>query len=260
MPARYLLRFDDLCESMDWTAWDRVESILQQAGACPLLAVVPDNRDPSLAVNPPNPEFWSRVRQWQARGWTIAMHGYHHEYVSRNPGLLGLNLFSEFAGLSYDVQLQKLEGSLAAFRSRGVHPELWIAPGHSFDCNTIRALAKVGIRAISDGYALWPYRDTDGTFWLPQQLWRFRSLPAGVWTVCLHINGWTEAQTASLEQSLAQFRHQIVDFKSMHAEYGRRARSLLDRAFNVGFRLMLRRRLRRRTDSSATNPDFEIHR
>lgn len=258
MSARYLLRFDDVCESMDWDAWDRVESVLQHVGVCPLLAVVPDNRDPSLAVNPPNPGFWARVRQWQARGWTIAMHGYHHEYVSGDPGLLGLNLFSEFAGLSYDEQLQKLEGSLAAFRSNGVDPQVWIAPGHSFDRNTVKALSKVGIRAISDGYALWPYCDTDGTFWLPQQLWRFRTMPAGVWTVCFHINRWTEAQTATFERSLAVFRDRIVNFSGMRAEYGSRSRSLFDRAFNVGFRLALQ--WRRRTNLPASDHYSEANR
>jgi len=258
MPARYLLRFDDVCDSMDWGAWDRIESILQHFGVCPLLAVVPDNRDPSLAVNPPNPEFWSRVRQWHARGWTIGMHGHRHEYVSRDPGILGLNLFSEFAGLAYDEQLRKLASSLAIFRHHGVKPQVWIAPGHSFDCNTIKALASVGIHAISDGYALWPYCDAGGTFWLPQQLWRFRTMPAGVWTVCFHINGWSKAQTEMFEESLAMFRSQVVDFNNMRAEYGTRSCSLFDRAFNVGFRLMLQ--WRRRKTSFTTDHNSEAGR
>ena len=48
MAARYLIRFDDLCPSMNWTVWCEVESILQAAGIKPLLAVVPDNADPQL--------------------------------------------------------------------------------------------------------------------------------------------------------------------------------------------------------------------
>lgn len=255
MPAHYLLRFDDLCESMDWGTWDRIESILEQAGVRPLLAVVPDNRDPSLAVNPPNPAFWSRVREWHARGWTIGMHGYRHEYVSRDPGMLGLNLFSEFAGLSYDEQLRKLASSVAIFRDHAVEPQVWIAPGHSFDCNTIRALASVGIRAISDGYALWPYCDAAGTFWLPQQLWRFRTMPTGVWTVCFHINGWSKAAIAMFEGSLAMLRSQIVDFNGLRAEYGARSCSLFDRAFDISFRLMLQWRRRKASLVSAHNSE-----
>lgn len=258
MPARYLLRFDDLCESMDWGTWDRIESILLRAGVRPLLAIVPDNRDASLAVNPPNPGFWSRVREWHARGWTIGMHGYRHEYVSRDAGMLGLNLFSEFAGLSYDEQLRKLAASLAIFQRHRVEPQVWIAPGHSFDCNTIRALASVGIHAISDGYALWPYCDAGGTFWLPQQLWRFRAMPTGIWTVCFHINGWSRAQTDMFEESLALFRNQVADFDDMRTEYATRSRSMVDRAFDATFRLMLQ--WRRRTASSTTDHNFEASR
>src|SRR5260370_42375028 len=47
----------------------------------PILAVVPDNQDPMLKVDAPVADFWDRVRQWQARGWTIALHGYQHRYV-----------------------------------------------------------------------------------------------------------------------------------------------------------------------------------
>lgn len=252
MSALYLLRFDDICDTMDWGIWTRIELILQRAGVCPLLAVVPDNRDPSLAVNSVNPDFWSKVRDWRKLGWTIGMHGHHHEYVSRDPGMLGLNPFSEFAGLSYDEQFLKIVSSLTAFRHRGVEPELWIAPGHSFDSNTVRALASAGIRAISDGYSLWPYRDSGGTFWLPQQLWRFRPMPAGVWTICFHINGWSELQVATFERNLAVFRDQVTDFNSMRSKYGKRSRSLLDRAFDGSFRLMLQRRRRATLPTAST--------
>lgn len=240
MPARYLLRFDDICESMDWHAWNRIEPILCHARVRPLLAVVPDNRDPSLAVGPPNPDFWPRVREWRAQGWTIGMHGFRHEYVNRNSGMLGLNLFSEFAGLSYEEQFRKLEASLAVFRHHGVEPDVWIAPGHSFDRDTVNALVRVGIRAISDGYALWPYSDAAGVFWLPQQLWRFRRMPAGVWTVCCHVNGWNEMDAAAFGSTLEKFRGRMVDFYGMRTEYGQRSRSPLDRIFGTSFRVMLK--------------------
>lgn len=255
MAARYLLRFDDICPSMNWGVWDRVELMLRQAGVRPLLAVVPDNRDPALGANPPNPEFWSRVRAWRDLGWTIGMHGYRHEYVSHDRGILGLNPFSEFAGLAYGEQLAKLESSTGIFESEGIKPSVWVAPAHSFDADTVKALRRVGINSISDGYALWPYADAEGIFWLPQQLWRFRALPLGVWTVCFHINKWGDTDVGGFEKNLGSYRAYIVEFGDIRAHYGRRTSNLLDRTFARIYKRLLKirryMRLPRAVDSQA---------
>jgi len=102
--ARYLIRFDDICPTIDWYIWNEIETMLISANVSPILAVIPDNRDPKLMVDPPVADFWQRVREWQKRGWTIGLHGYQHIYVNNNSGILSLNKRSEFAGLSYDGQ------------------------------------------------------------------------------------------------------------------------------------------------------------
>src|ERR1051326_483182 len=108
MTARFLLRFDDICPTLNWRVWSRLESILERHRVKPLLAVVPDNRDAKLMVDAPDPDFWARVRDWQARGWTIALHGYQHAYVTTDSGIVGLNAYSEFAGLAYAEQKRKI--------------------------------------------------------------------------------------------------------------------------------------------------------
>src|SRR5688572_15384620 len=40
---QYLLRFDDICPTMNWRVWAEIESVLIQREIKPLLAVVPDN-------------------------------------------------------------------------------------------------------------------------------------------------------------------------------------------------------------------------
>src|SRR5256885_866914 len=42
--ARYLVRFDDLCPTMNWDVWKSVEEVLFRTGIRPLLAVIPDNQ------------------------------------------------------------------------------------------------------------------------------------------------------------------------------------------------------------------------
>ncbi|MGZ3443367.1 MAG: DUF2334 domain-containing protein, partial [Polyangia bacterium] len=89
--ARYLVRFDDICPGMNWPVWREIEKILVDADVKPLLAVVPSNEDAHLDVGPKEARFWDLVRGWQARGWTIGLHGYQHRYVTRQAGLVGLN-------------------------------------------------------------------------------------------------------------------------------------------------------------------------
>lgn len=48
--AKYLIRFDDFCPTMNWSVWSRIEAILLSEGIRPLVAIVPDNLDKKLEV------------------------------------------------------------------------------------------------------------------------------------------------------------------------------------------------------------------
>jgi predicted deacetylase len=213
--ARYLVRFDDICPGMNWPTWRAIEKILIDADVRPLLAVVPDNQDAKLDVGPREPRFWDFVRGWQGRGWTIGLHGYQHRYVTREAGLVGINPRSEFAGLPAIGQADKLRRAVAIFRDEGVRPEVWIAPGHSFDTATVAALHEVGITAISDGFFLDAHRDGRGTLWVPQQLWSFRFRPLGLWTVCYHHNAWGASELGHFAADVASYRSRITTFAAV---------------------------------------------
>jgi predicted deacetylase len=231
MSVRFLLRFDDICPTMDWKRWENVEKILIEENIQPILAVIPDNQDETLHESEPNERFWDRVRAWQTLGWTIALHGYQHRYVTQDAGILGLRNYSEFAGLPLNEQHAKLAKGLEIFRAQGVRPKLWIAPAHSFDLNTIQALASLGIRAISDGFALYPHRDSRGTLWIPQQLGRLRRVPWGVWTVCIHLQDPEYADLANLRRIIRKLRNRTTSFPEVATTYTKRRRSWLDSAF-----------------------------
>ena len=77
----FVLRFDDICPTMRWDIWSQIEPALIDSDVKPILAVVPDNRDPVLAPAPAVRDFWGHVRRWQDLGWTIALHGYQHLYM-----------------------------------------------------------------------------------------------------------------------------------------------------------------------------------
>ncbi|WP_243295373.1 DUF2334 domain-containing protein [Geothrix mesophila] len=229
---RYLLRFDDICPTMDWSTWNTVEEILVAQDVKPILAVVPDNQDPKLMVDPPAPDFWDRVRGWQARGWAIGLHGYQHLSVNSESGILGFPSKSEFAGLPYEEQLHKLKLGLEIFAREGVRPDAWIAPSHSFDLVTVAALRELGIRTISDGMAFGPYQDDQGTVWIPQQYAMMRPMPWGVWTFCYHLGLLSKREMPLFRKRLEQLGPRMISLGEARALGGRRL-SPLDRM--VGF-------------------------
>ncbi len=242
--ARYLIRFDDICPTMRWDIFSRAEQVLLSHGVRPILSVIPDNRDERLHFDPPHPGFWERVRQWQSWGWTIALHGYQHRYTSNAPGIVGIKHASEFAGVSLREQLSRLRQAAAIFRAEGVDPRVWVAPGHSFDSTTITLLGEVGISCISDGLFLTPRFDETGMLWIPQQLWRFRRLPFGVWTVCFHHNRWTEAQIQEFGAGVAGFRSLIVGFDEIERAFRSARRAPVDGVVPRMFRYYVGRRQR----------------
>ena len=154
---QYLLRFDDICPTMNGRVWAEIESILVERGLKPVLAVVPDNQDPVLQVDPPVADFWDRVRAWQEWGWTIALHGYQHRYVSKNAGLVAVRKKSEFAGLPVETQREKLRRGMEIFEREGIRSRVWIAPGNAFDATTVALLPEFGINVISAGWFQFPY-------------------------------------------------------------------------------------------------------
>lgn len=223
--ARYLLRFDDICPTMNWTMWSEIEASLIERDLKPILAVVPDNQDPVLKVEPAVQDFWSRVRGWQARGWTIALHGYRHQYVTVHRGIVTVKNKSEFAGIPAAEQEEKLRRGMDIFKRNGVSSSVWIAPRNSFDAVTVTLLPGVGINIICDGNFRFPFETRSNMFWVPQQLFRFRPALRGVWTVCYHHNGWTSADLRQFRLDLDNYGPEICSLEDIIKEWtGRHSR------------------------------------
>jgi predicted deacetylase len=230
MSASYLVRFDDICPTMRWDTWFRIEARLIHYGVKPILAVVPDNCDPELMVDPPRPDFWDHVRRWRDLGWTIALHGYQHRYVTTDSGLMRINRTSEFAGLPPAVQQEKIRAGLEIFAGHGVRPDVWVAPAHAFDTATLAALREHGIAIVSDGFSPRPFATADGMRWIPQQIWRYMPFPAGTWTICYHHNSWGESQLTEFERTLRRIGTRHTSVRELVAG-DVASRSIGDRAF-----------------------------
>ena len=233
MAAKYIIRIDDACPTMDRSKWDELERIFDTLGIKPIVAVVPNNQDSELFVDPPDKFFWDKVRGWQAKGWTIAMHGYQHVFhpIERDRLILPFHDRSEFAGLSLPEQAEKIRAALSIFEQEGIQPKVWIAPAHCFDSITLDALLQeTSIRVISDGLAVKQFYD-QGFMWLPQQLWELAPRKLGLWTICLHPNSMSLSLIDAFGKQVTNqfYAERITSFDEI--EMVERAKSYIDKLY-----------------------------
>jgi len=241
-PAQYLLRFDDLCPTMDRARWERFLPLIRRFGLCPILAVVPENQDPDLERDAPDRGFWEEMRQLAAAGAAIGLHGYRHLCEGHGRSLISLHARTEFAGVAEETQRERICDGIARLRAEALLPKLWVAPRHGFDQATLRVLHGEGIEVVSDGFAQAPFRE-HGAMWIPQQLWEPIEKRTGLWTICLHANSATDEQVRALGAFLERFSSQFTSVDRVLAEWPFPPRRVPDRIFHA--RLLLRIRLAR---------------
>lgn len=157
---RITIRMDDITPDMNWERFYRCKALLDQYQVKPLIGVVPDNQDDMLCFegqkNKPE-DFWAYIRSLQEEGWVIAMHGCTHIYSKKTGGMFPLNDFSEFAGHSLKEQKEKLEKGKKLLTERGIETDIFMAPAHAYDGNTLTALRETGFNKITDGFGNNPY-------------------------------------------------------------------------------------------------------
>jgi hypothetical protein len=204
--ARLLIRIDDVCETSNWHVLRQLESVMVEQGVRPIVAIVPENMDDELVVEPPNPSYWDDLVRWQALGYSMALHGYHHTFTQQGGGIINTSPNGEFNGLPESEQFDLLCSGVQELESHGIHPTVWVAPRHSFDWATVAALSKVGIHYVSDGLFVAPRNGPYGSLWIPQQLGRIRRPLFGVMTACLHVNRWEAMEIRQFGKQLAACR------------------------------------------------------
>jgi len=245
MNNRYLIRLDDACPTMDHAKWQRIFDILDRYGVRPMVGIIPHNEDPKQDIDVPDEEFWNKAKLWQQKGYAIALHGYNHCYIS-NEGLKGLNPLwkrSEFAGVPYDVQKQKIRDGFEILSSHGVKPKYFFAPSHTFDENTLKALKKcTDIRIISDTIATKPYKRGDFVF-LPQVGGHCTEMKInGIWTFCLHPSTMMDANFEATERFLKEHKEEFVSFDFLALD-NLNGKGLIDCLLSKAY--FLRRKLRK---------------
>lgn len=187
------IRIDGIAPEMDFEKFERFKAILDKYDIKPLIGVVPDNKDKKLRKCEPRADFWGYIKNLQNQGWIVAMHGYNHVYNTRKPGMFPVSDKSEFAGLSYQRQDEMIREGKRIFRKNGINTDFFMAPFHSYDKYTLKALRTNGFHRIADGFGDGPY-ELDGMTFFPVAISKSRTLASkedGIVTFVYHIGTMT---------------------------------------------------------------------
>lgn len=199
--ASYLIRLDDACPTMNHENWQRMEALLDQYQVKPIVGVIPENQDPDFNW-PIAVDFWQKVAAWQQKDWCLALHGLHHKMHSSSAVRCyqkSHSIQTEYAGLPEEQQAQMLQDGLRSLKTHGIVPKCFFAPAHTYDAATVKAVKRVGVHFISDGYAFRPYQK-DGMTFIPSICDGPFKMPFGMYTFVFHPSVMKEAEFRRLEQ------------------------------------------------------------
>ena len=158
------VRLDDITTDMEYEKFYKMKQILDTYQIKPLIGVVPFNEDKNLMRSPKMEDFAGFLQGLTKEGWVVALHGYEHLYSTSKGGLFPLNHFSEFAGLSFEKQDEMIVKGKEQLASWGIATDIFMAPAHTFDKNTLKALKKNEFTHMTDGFGKQPFVRNGLTF------------------------------------------------------------------------------------------------
>lgn len=231
--TKFLIRLDDACPYMDSKKWQRMEDILDRYGVKPLVGIIPSNEDFETIIDSEDKDFWMKVQGWKDKGWTLALHGYKHVCTTHTGGLNPVHKRSEFAGLPYEEQKDKISTGYTILKEHGFEVEWFFAPSHTFDANTLKAIKEcTPIRQVSDMIATKPYL-YDGITFAPCQMGRLREMSIkGYWCACYHPNIMKDEEFVLLEEFLKVHSAEFISFDEL-PKTGKKG--LTDRLLSVAY-------------------------
>lgn len=213
MSMKIAVRMDDITPDMNWDSFNFFLDLFKKTGITPLLGIVPDSKDKSLAREEARDDFYDIMRALQTKGFILAMHGCHHLYTTKNGGLFPLNRNSEFAGIPYEKQKKMLLYGREKLKKNGIDTDVFMAPSHSYDRNTLRALKETGFTKITDGFGRAPYMYKGITFY-PIAFKFDRSLKQkkGVTTLVIHANTVTEQEKERYTRIFREYGKNMISY------------------------------------------------
>lgn len=209
------IRLDDITPDMDWQKFNRFEKLLDTYQVVPLIGVVPENKDVNLKKMASCDDFFDRIKLLEKKGWQIALHGMNHTYTTNKGGCFPLNNFSEFAGITLQKQKDMLAKGKQILCDNGIKTKIFMAPAHTYDYNTIKALKMNDFECITDGFGHYPYF-YKGIKFYPISFNRKKSLKQkkGFTTLIVHTNTLEDKDFDYYEKLIKEQREKFISYKS----------------------------------------------
>jgi len=209
---KFIIRFDDVNPNQDWIKFEKIKNELESNDIKSILGVIPECHDESLNIGQVKKNYINYLIYCKDYGDSIAQHGTHHIYTKNNSGLLKINNFSEFAGHDLDYQINLLEKGKKILLSQNLWQPIFMAPGHSFDKNTLSALMKLDFKYVTDGYGIFPYKYSK-LIMVPSLFSKPIGFGNGIFTICLHVNSMTDMEVNKIINFIRNNKDKFIDFK-----------------------------------------------
>ena len=209
----YLLRFDDINPNMNWERFNKLKLIINKYKIKSILGVIPKCEDKSIAVFPEYKNYLINLQKMKSEGDFIAQHGYTHLTDSKDKGLYGNERRSEFAGLDYQTQYERINKGKNILIKNKLWQPIFMAPVHTFDKTTLKVLKKLDFKLITDGFSRYPY-ELQGLKLIPQ----LSAMPLPKYLplisqLCIHINNLSEKKLNILISFIETNHHLFISPK-----------------------------------------------
>lgn len=231
---KIVIRIDDVCPDMNYEKFSDIRDLLIEANIRPLIGVVPNNKDETLikaraeSVYKTDDEVWDEIKELHKNhGWEIALHGYEHIKKTNDSGIMRINDKSEFAGVSFSDQKDSIKQGKRILESKGLSCIAFMAPSHSFDLNTLKAVKSIGIDIITDGKGIYPY-ELEGCTMMPVPYSLYWYLPFGIYTVCLHPNTMRKKDVDRFKRFINRNLGDIITFSDAEQYYRKHKTKMMD--------------------------------
>ena len=215
---KYLIRFDDVNERMDWDKFLVLKKHLEKFNIKSILGVVPNCKDEFLMISQKKKNYYEYLRKCKKYGDSIAQHGFEHKYDSISRGIYGNSKNSEFAGHTYDKQLKKLQEGKTILMRESIWEPIFMAPAHTFDKNTLKALNKLNFSKVLDGFSLFPFKLYNLIF-IPQIY--SKPLPEfipGISQLCIHINTISNKELNYLKNFIEENHAKFIELNQLEVK------------------------------------------
>ena len=212
MNTKIIIRFDDIYPTMNWDIFLYIKKRLEILNIKSLLGVIPHNKDIDLDYFYRKEDFFDTIYSYKTYGDTIAQHGTYHKYTSNSSGILKINNRSEFAGHDYNYQYKLLKIGKKILKDVNCWEPVFMAPSHSFDHVTLKALVDLGFTSITDGYGLYPFK-RNGINFIPQLSSTPFNIGFGIATICLHLNHLSKKEIDDFITFINKNRCRIISYE-----------------------------------------------